>query len=252
MNGKEGHLLILEDNELISGGLKHWIREKFPNKKVAVARSIAEAQSMLEEFTIDFMILDIMLPDGNGIDFLCDVKLVNPDVRVIVQTATPLPEYRHTAESVGTIRFMEKPIDLKVLESELRQHLKPHESASTPAGSASGSDAAPVSGVQAVLENLTLLDLVQLKCLSRTSSALEFKRPDGEVGRIFFRRGEIVHAETPQQTSVEALNTILSWQHGRVRELKMEESTVQRTIDKCWQVLLMEATQAIDEGNLGI
>lgn len=242
MNDDDAYLLILEDNELISSGLKRWVKERFPRKKVMVARTIAEAQLFFSEIPIDFFILDIMLPDGNGIDFLCDVRMVKPNARVIVQTATPLPEYKSKAAELGTIRFMEKPIDLAQLEQELRRHLT------------SDPDPRPCvlpaesGGVQAVLESFTLMDIVQLKCLSRCSVALEFTRPSGERGLIYFKSGEIVHAETSEITGILAFASILGWKHGRVCELKSAPPPMEESIDLSWQMLLMEASQAIDEG----
>lgn len=250
MNDNDAYLLILEDNEIISGGLIRWLSDRFPRKRVLLAPSIAEAHRLFSEFPIDFFILDIMLPDGNGIDFLCDVKMVHPEAKVIMQTATPLPEYRKKASELGTICFMQKPMDMAVLEQELRRCFSGEEAPAPTPPSTVAVEATSQRGVKAILESLSLLDIVQLKCLSRCSMTLEFTRPNDERGRIYFRLGEIVHAETPKLTGPDAFATILSWQHGSVRELKNEPAPKAQTINQCWQMLLMSATQAIDEGKL--
>lgn len=248
ITGTDSYLLILEDNDIVSGHLRRWLKANYPEQKVVVARTISEAQLFIAELPVDFFILDIMLPDGNGIDFLCDLKMIQATPRVIVQTATPLPEYREKASGLGIIRFLEKPIDLKELNRELQLHI-------TRNREASANDAAnPANsrGVQAVLESLSLLDIVQLKCLSRSCTALEFTRPDGRSGRIFFKSGTVVHAETGNRSGEDAFNTILSWHQGKVREIKQAADTPPETIQKCWQMLLLEASQAIDEGKVGI
>lgn len=246
---RDSYLLILEDNDIVSGHLRRWLKTNYPEQKVVVARTIAEAQLFISELPVDFFILDIMLPDGNGIDFLCDLRMVQSAARVIIQTATPLPEYRERASGLGIIRFMEKPIDLKELDREIQQHKNRVDDS---VKIISGSDQPASTGVQAVLESLSLLDIVQLKCLSRCSSALEFTRPDGNYGRIFFKNGSIVHAEVSGKEGEEAFGTILSWHQGKVREIKTPGQCPPETIQKCWQMLLLEASQAIDEGRIGI
>ena len=187
---RDSYLLILEDNDLVSGHLRRWLKTNYPEQKVVVARTIADAQLFISELPIDFFILDIMLPDGNGIDFLCDLRMVQSTARVIVQTATPLPEYRERAAGLGIIRFMEKPIDLKELDRELELHKNRTEEATRGVGS---TETPLGTGVQAVLESLSLLDIVQLKCIIHCNSILEFTRPDGDLGRIYFRSGSIAH-----------------------------------------------------------
>ena len=246
MSDNEAYLLVLEDNDIVSGHLERWMKFKFPQKQVVIARTIAEAQAIVAEYPIDFFILDIHLPDGNGIDFLCDLKMVVPSLRVIVMTASPIPEYRTQAAALGSIRFFEKPIDLKHLEKELREHLTCPSEASNEAAVAAD---AP-QGVHAILQNLTLVDIVQLKCLSRCSAGLEFARPNGQRGRIYFRNGEVIHADAGQLQGVDAFNLILSWAHGNVHEVPPPPGERQATIDQSWQMLLMEATQAIDEGRI--
>jgi DNA-binding response OmpR family regulator len=246
---RDSYLLILEDNDIVSGHLRRWLKANYPEQKVVVARTIAEAQLFISELPVDFFILDIMLPDGNGIDFLCDLRMVQSTARVIIQTATPLPEYRERASGLGIIRFMEKPIDLKELDREIQLHKNRTDEA---VKSVTGSEPSSAAGVQAVLESLSLLDIVQLKCLSRCSSALEFTRPDGDTGRIFFKNGTIVHAEVSGKEGEAAFGTILSWHQGRVRELRTPGMSPPETIQKCWQMLLLEASQAIDEGRVGI
>ena len=44
-----------------------------------------------------------------------------------------------------------------------------------------------------MFESPSLLDIVQLKCISRCNSILEFTRPDGDLGRIYFKSGSIAH-----------------------------------------------------------
>ncbi len=233
------NVLILEDNPAIMLGVGETIAARFPELRQMRARNIAEAQSLLSEFAIDLFLLDIELPDGNGIDFLCDVRTVFPNAAAIIMTATPLPGYRAHAEQLGVVRFLEKPFDLDKLADLIRATL-----------GLDGWGETPESRFKAALSGLTTMDIIQLKCLGGATQVLRFSIPDGPWGKLHFRRGEIVHGETSDGlVGADALNMIVRWKGGRVEESAETVASV-TTIQQDWQSALLEAVRLMDESEI--
>jgi response regulator RpfG family c-di-GMP phosphodiesterase len=229
-------ILILDDDVCTVTILTKALRAAMPDALVLSARSVNEAQVFLAEYKIHFFVLDVHLPDGTGIDFLCDIQTTHPGSKSVIMTAVPLPEIREQATALGVVQFMEKPVDSKyvcALAQEQRDHLLNEEVR------------LKSSQFAALLSSLSSMDIIQLKCLGRATQALEFIAPQGS-GRIYFYNGEIVHAETQNATGEAAFQQILSWRGGRVVEIPGAPEPA-RTITTHWQGLLLNAVHKIDE-----
>ena len=230
-------VLLLDDDICVMTVLSKALRTAMPDALILTARSIGETQMLVSEYKIHFFLLDVHLPDGTGIDLLCDILTTNPLAKCVIMTAAPLPEYREQAASLGVLRFMEKPVDVKAICALGQEHRDSliNESAQVKS-----------SQFAAMLSSLSSMDIIQLKCLGRATQSLEFIAPQGS-GRVYFYKGEIVHAETQNATGETAFQQIVSWRGGRVTEMPDAAEPV-RTITMHWQSLLLAAAQAIDEG----
>jgi DNA-binding NarL/FixJ family response regulator len=229
--------MIVEDDMVTLVTLSKAIRVGIPEALVLTAHSLAEARLMLKEYTVNFFILDVNLPDGSGIDFIFDVTTSNPEANIVLMTSTPLPEYRDQAEAFGVMHFLAKPLDHKSLLTVIRESRKlppatPEEEKSL---------------FRASLSRLTVLDIIQLKCLNHSTQTLVFKSKKHGSGRVYFRNGDIVHAETGHSKGMAALSEIIGWKSGRAEE-SSKCPPVERTIRESWQSALLIAAQAADEG----
>lgn len=229
-------VLLLEDDEISQLSSTKALTRAVPEAKVHVAATLAEGRRILAEHKPRMCVLDIQLPDGSGLDFLHDVQLHVPDASVAVLTGVPLPHYRDQAEAFGILHFMEKPADTRMLGEVAREQRDRW------LASRSGNGA----GFSALLTQLTTLDIIQLKCLARASVVLEFLGEQGGRGRIYFRDGEVFHAETGDLRGVDAFNEIVSWRGGRALEAACD-SFPARSVEGNWQTLLMNAVHWVDE-----
>lgn len=230
-------VLVLDDDICLTTIVTKALRNGLPSAEVLTARSVAEAQLLLAEYKIHFFILDINLPDGNGIDFLCDVRTLLPEARVMMITATPLPQYEAQSRELGVLLFRQKPVDTKEIVRLVRSHYEKM-GHGTQVQNADGSFAVS-------LTCLSALDIIQLKCLASATLVLQVASPSG-IGRIYFENGEIIHAETPDLRGEIAFEQILRWKGGRIKELATAGKPP-RTIQTGWQGLLLNAAQRIDE-----
>ena len=75
---------------------------------------------------------------------------------------------------------------------------------------------------------------------------LDFIARSPGFGRVYFKDGEIIHAETHTKEGVAAFNEIVSWRGGQVIEVHDQPEPPQ-TIHEGWQNLLLQAVQWTDE-----
>jgi hypothetical protein len=95
------------------------------------------------------------------------------------------------------------------------------------------------------VQSKSLMDLIQMECLSQSSTVLRITR-GSLTGRIWISSGELIDAETDGARGENAFRRILEWKSGTFENLPAEPSR-ERTITKPANALLLEAAQAMDE-----
>lgn len=228
--------MVVEDDLLTSIAVCKAIRVGIPDALVLSAHSLAEARLMMEEYAVDCFILDVNLPDGSGIDFIFDVTQANPEANIVLMTSTPLPEYRDQAEAFGVMHFMAKPLDHQSLVALIQK------GRARPAGTGPEES----SLFNAALSRLSVLDIIQLKCLGNATHAMDFRSTMHGSGRVYFQTGEIIHAETARAKGLVALSEIIGWKGGCAEEVE-DSSPPERTVFGGWQGVLLIAAQTADE-----
>ncbi len=110
-----------------------------------------------------------------------------------------------------------------------------------PDGSATDSNA----GFEGGIAGLELADLIQLNARNRFSGCFKIQHEEN-LGLIFFRDGEIIHAEQGPKAGEEAICDILGWPRGH---FSVEPNLVaaRRTIQKKCEHLLLDAHRVLDE-----
>ena len=228
-----GRVLVLAPDENLASAILAALREAAPGAHADVARSLEEAQQLVVHQRPDLFVLDVDATYDLGQEFLYDLRTSHPNARAIVLTGIHLASQRAQAAGLGAIHFLEKPFphsDFVTLVEALLQ----------PAGQQGGEK------FQGTLSDLHIADIIQLKCMSGTTSVLEFTGPGGEKARVYFENGQVRHATSPGRAGVFAFNEIVSWKGGMISEVS-GAAEVPRTIDLDWQILLMEAVRKIDE-----
>ncbi len=110
----KGNVLIVEDEPSL---LKYTARKlSRGGYKVLMASSIAEARRKIESAPVDLAVLDIMLPDGSGLDFCAEIK-AKKDVMVLFLTGKTQIQDRITGLDTGGDYYMVKPFDLDEMQS---------------------------------------------------------------------------------------------------------------------------------------
>jgi len=110
-------LLIVDDEANIRSSLDGALsREGY---QVDTAATLAAARARLAE-ACDFVLLDVRLPDGSGVDLLAEIKHTAPDTIVIMMSGHATIDTAVQATRLGAFDFMEKPLSLERLLVTLR------------------------------------------------------------------------------------------------------------------------------------
>jgi DNA-binding response OmpR family regulator len=228
-----GRILVLEPDAHLTAEILKALRETAPGAKVDVAHSLEEAQQLVLGVRPDLFVLDVDATYDLGQEFLYDLRTSHPNARAIIITAIHLAAQREQAAGLGAIHFLEKPFPHSDFVDLVQALLRP-------------SSEAQSEKFQGTLSDLHIADIIQLKCMSGSSSALEFTGPRGEKARVFFEDGQVRHATAPGKEGMAAFNEIVSWKGGKISEIPRTGGSP-RTINLDWQVLLMEAVRSYDE-----
>jgi len=86
---------------------------------LATCRTLAEARDLLARKTFDVVLLDLRLPDGNGLDLLAELHASHPSVQVVMLTAFGTVEDAIRAMKQGAFDFLLKPCKLGEIEAVL-------------------------------------------------------------------------------------------------------------------------------------
>ncbi|QFI38202.1 response regulator [Moritella marina ATCC 15381] len=91
---------------------------------IGIATTKAEAEVLLDVLTPDLILLDVYLPDGNGLDILRDLRQQQHACDVILITADRDSDTLQAAMRGGVVDYILKPVIFARLEESLNKYLK--------------------------------------------------------------------------------------------------------------------------------
>lgn len=128
------HILIVEDDPALAGGLCRALQND--RTEAVSCHTLAEAAGLLADAncqrqaaeipkaeSFDLVLLDVNLPDGNGVDFLREIKK-KYDIFVIMLTANDMETDIVTGLEMGADDYITKPFSLAVLRARVATQLR--------------------------------------------------------------------------------------------------------------------------------
>jgi predicted regulator of Ras-like GTPase activity (Roadblock/LC7/MglB family) len=100
-------------------------------------------------------------------------------------------------------------------------------------------------GIQGNLKDMALADLIQHTCQDRKTAQLEIQHR-GEQAMLFFKDGNLVHAQSGGETGEEVVYRILQWNEGSF-SLEPGVEPPSTSIARGWSSLLLEGARRLDE-----
>ncbi len=115
-------ILIVEDDRALGDGLCLALRS--PELEPVLCRSLSAARNALAERDFDLLLLDVNLPDGNGLEFLRRFRSAAGSVPVILLTANDMEMDIVAGLESGADDYVTKPFSLAVLRARVNAQLR--------------------------------------------------------------------------------------------------------------------------------
>lgn len=121
MKSKKLSILIVDDNSYYLQRMTDMLSELDNIRNINIAGNYEEAFTILDTEDHDLVLLDIQLPDGNGIDLLKLIKESGRDCEVIMVSNCSDEYYRKQCEILGARHFLDKTRDFEMVPVLLQE-----------------------------------------------------------------------------------------------------------------------------------
>jgi len=115
----EAYVLIVDDDK----ELLETVGERLRNRDISVDTAINGAQALakIDGNTFDAIVLDLMMPELDGMETLKRALKKKPDLQIILLTGHASVQHGVEAMREGALDFMEKPADLDALVEKIKE-----------------------------------------------------------------------------------------------------------------------------------
>ena len=117
-------LLIIDDEKDLLNGLSRMLAPELPNVQIMTLAEERKAPSLIGRAPIDLVLLDIRMPEINGLDLLEAILKEDPLLTVIMMTGHGTIELAVDAMKKGAYDFISKPFDKPALVRILKKGLE--------------------------------------------------------------------------------------------------------------------------------
>jgi len=117
-------ILIVEDDDDQARYMAHALAS--PDREILEARTAEEAQAILDDREVSLIVLDLILPDVDGRDFLSRLRgqLATATVPVVIVTVKPAVQAKAECFALGADDFLEKPVKAEALKEVVAARLR--------------------------------------------------------------------------------------------------------------------------------
>jgi CheY-like chemotaxis protein len=232
-------ILVVDDNDTVRTLLKMSL--KSDKYSVYEATDGLTAIEVVKNEKPDLIISDILMPNMDGFEFCRSVREQSPVPTVpfiflssLGEISTELRGYRTGADDYLVKSNLKRPELITKVEKMLvkGQEYKEIESSIS-------------DGMVGRLTEISFIEIVQLLGMNKKSGVLRVSK-DEELGQIFFKEGDIVHAEYLDTIGEQVIYQLAEWQRG-VFKFQPEEINIESSITKTTMTIIMETCRFIDE-----
>lgn len=212
-------VLIVDDDEDLTWGIAKNLINKNNSFEVQCVNSGDQALNLMKKKRYDLVVSDIRMPGRNGLQLILDIRKKYPKTKIIIMTGYGSQEIQEEADKRGSFFYIEKPFEIGYLKQLIYEALNVYG-----------------SGFNGYLYSSGIRELVEFNCNSKRNSSLMVSK-DKELGKIYFKNGEIVHAVCGDLIGERALFNILKWGKGTFKIIP-NVFTIKRTIIRDWKTIL--------------
>jgi YesN/AraC family two-component response regulator len=120
MSDKKLTVLIVDDSRTVLAQIEKAVAANDAVEVVGTARNGAEAVKQASQLRPDLILMDIVMPDVDGLSALRLIQSKNPETRVaMLSSVGAMASKAEEAFRLGAIQVLSKPIDEEILEALL-------------------------------------------------------------------------------------------------------------------------------------
>lgn len=112
---------MIEDHQILVDSLSLMLRYESDIDFLGSASSISNGHNLIKETTPDVLLLDVGLPDGNGLDLIPEVNEISPDTNIVVLTSLSDEATLMRVVDSGISGFVSKNSELSELMETIRK-----------------------------------------------------------------------------------------------------------------------------------
>ena len=201
----EQQILLIEDDSALGRGVAVALTE--PGRIVALARDLQQARQRWEQQSFDLVVLDLNLPDGNGLDFLRWLRQ-RSEVPVLILTANDLESDEVAGLTLGADDYVTKPFSPAELTARVDALLR------------RAGDAPLVSAAVGEISQPPFLLNMTDRVVEKNGKRLKLTQLEYQIMKLFM--------ENPDKalTREEILDTV--WGRGYFGEVKIVDVNIRR------------------------
>lgn len=188
-------VLIVDDEASFLLSLKDVLKVHRDKFEILTAENGSVAVDLLREANFDLLVTDLRMPEMNGFELLAWVSRHQPQLPVIAMSAFGTPEIEARLKKMDTLQFIEKPVDLPLLEKAIFNGLK--------------------AGGKSFIRGITLATFLQLMNVEKKNCTLKIAEPQGPA-YLFVANGELIDAEYANLKGMDAALEIVSWDDAEI------------------------------------
>jgi DNA-binding NarL/FixJ family response regulator len=113
-------VFLLDDHRVFTDMLELTLGLQADMRCVAVTHSLGEALEVAARTCFDVAVVDLQLPDGDGMTAIPRLRALRPDARIIVLTAHPRGDLAERALAGGAVAFLPKDGTLSAILAAIR------------------------------------------------------------------------------------------------------------------------------------
>jgi len=223
------NVLIVDDEKPFVLSLKTGMGRRCPDFNILTAAHGKAASEILKSTSVDLVVTDLRMPEMDGFELLSYMNTNFPSIPTIVMSAYGSPDTKERLKDLGSLQFIDKPVDFNELQQAIVEGLEERL-------------------VDSSVMSISICGFLQLIELEQKTCLLEVQQKSrSEKGRFYFNRGELYDAALGDVKGKEAALEMVAWDNARIECKNLPKERLTRRIEDELMALIMEGLRKKDE-----